>query len=245
MKTPQECKTLQFEGIAYAYMGAQKPALDSLSMRLEGGKRVSLIGKNGSGKSTLMLIANGTLKPAEGCLQLNSQLVSYDRKGLRRLRESVGIVFQNPDDQLFSASVRQDISLGPLNLGLSQEEARERVNEVVELCNLAPLLSRPTHALSGGEKTRVALAGVLAMRPAFLFADEVTNSLDPWMRSQVLMILSEWVRLGNTVILSTHDWTLAEKWSDQIYWLDSGHIYRQGTPNEVLKGADIPSSFGA
>ena len=231
---------LQFETISYSYFGNERKALDSLSMRLDLGKRIALIGKNGSGKSTLMLIANGTFRPTTGTLRLNGEAIRYERQSLRQLRESVGVVFQNPDDQLFSASVRQDISLGPLNLGLSQEETQERIAEVTGLCDLHSLLDRPTHALSGGEKTRVALAGVLAMQPSYLFADEVTNSLDPWMRAQVLTILSEWVKLGNTVILSTHDWSLAEQWADHLYWLESGRIYKQGCPLEVLKGAEIP-----
>lgn len=234
---------LRLENISFAYPGAKSDALHKLNMTLKNAERVSLIGRNGSGKSTLMLIANGILQPTQGSIYLNGSIIEHNRKSLRSLRKHVGIVFQNPDDQLFSASVFQDISSGPLNLGLSETEAHNRVNEVVSLCDLSCLLDRPTHALSGGEKTRVALAGILAMHPEFLFVDEVTNSLDPWMREQVFAVLHAWVERGNTVILSTHDWKLAKWWSERTYWLDKGEIFREGTPQEVMNGEDLPKEY--
>jgi|WetSurMetagenome_2_1015567.scaffolds.fasta_scaffold159810_2 cobalt/nickel transport system ATP-binding protein len=231
---------LRFNKICYSYQGITEQALDDVSMELQMGEKIAMIGRNGSGKSTLMMIANGILQPQSGELILDEQPVQYDRKSLLNLRQNVGVVFQNPEDQLFSASVYQDLSLGPLNMGLTVERAQTRVEEVAELCGLTGLMHRPTHALSSGEKTRAALAGVLAMEPQFLFADEVTNSLDPWMRSQVLHILSNWVERGHTVILATHDWSLAGSWAQRVIWMDQGRIFRQGTPAEVFTGQDLP-----
>jgi cobalt/nickel transport system ATP-binding protein len=230
---------LCFENIIFSYTGSEKPALNNVSIILHPGERVALVGRNGSGKSTLMLIANGILRPHSGRLLFSEQAIQYNRKNLLHLRQNVGIVFQNPEDQLFSASVLQDLSLGPLNMGMSTNEARERVMEVAEICGLTELLDRPTHALSGGEKARAALAGVLAMKPLYLFADEVTNSLDPWMRNQIMEILDQWVKQGHTVVLSTHDWRLAEKWAQRIIWMEQGQIYRQGNSEQIMNESEI------
>jgi cobalt/nickel transport system ATP-binding protein len=226
---------LRFEDIHYCYDGVTTPALNGISAELHLGEHIALVGPNGGGKSTLVLTANGILKPQSGMVFLDDRPIQYDRSSLKELRHTVGVVFQNPEDQLFSASVIQDISLGPFNLGLAESEVRQRVMNVVELCNLCELLDRPTHALSGGEKTRVALAGILAMEPMFLFADEITNSLDPWMRTQVMSILDRWVENGHTVVLSTHDWELARNWAQKAIWIDKGKVFRQGPTGQVLQ----------
>ncbi len=229
---------LTFIDVHYSYPGLDNPALRGVDLELSTGERVALIGRNGGGKSTLMLTANGVLRPQRGAVKLDDQTVAYDRRSLLGLRRKVGIVFQNPEDQLFSASVYQDLSLGPLNLGLSQAEARQRVLETAKFCGLDGLLERPTHALSGGEKARAALAGVLAMSPRFLFADELTNSLDPWMRRQVLQILDRLTDSGCAVILATHDWSMASQWAKRIIWMEAGQVYRQGPPEEVFVGQE-------
>lgn len=226
---------LTFDNIHYTYYNQGSEALRGISLVFRSGERTALIGRNGCGKSTLMLHANGIFRPQAGRVCLDGREIKYSKKELLALRQHVGLVLQNPEDQLFSASVLQDISMGPLNLGLSIEETQQRVKQAVELCDLGGLMERPTHALSGGEKTRVALAGILAMEPKILFADEVTNSLDPWMRSQVLDILSGWVDQGHSVVLSTHDWNLARCWAQRVIWLDEGQVFCQGTPDEVFK----------
>jgi len=229
---------LTFSDVHFAYPGLENVALRGVNLDISTGERVALIGRNGSGKSTLMLIANGILRPQRGAILLDGQTVTYDRLSLIGLRRKVGIVFQNPEDQLFSASVYQDLSLGPLNLGLSPEEARQRVFEVAKFCGLDGLLERPTHALSGGEKALAALAGVLAMSPRFLFADELTNNLDPWMCRQVLQILERLTDSGCAVILATHDWSMARQWAKRIIWMEAGQVYRQGLPEQVFAGQE-------
>ena len=229
---------LRFDHISYTYPGYSTYALKDVSITFTPQSRVALIGKNGGGKSTLMQLANGILRPDDGRLYFDEVPVQYDRASLLNLRRKVGVIFQNPDDQLFSASVYQDISLGPLNLGLTEEQAKQRVMQVAELCGLIPFLDRPTHALSGGEKARTALAGILAMQPLYLFADEITNSLDPWMRAQMIDILNQWVAQGHTVVLSTHDWQLARTWSQTVVWLDQGRVYQNGPTQEVLDDFD-------
>lgn len=232
--------TLEFTDVHFTYPGFSANALAGVNLSFQAGERVALIGRNGGGKSTLMLVANGVLRPQQGHMSLDGQVMRYDRRSLLELRRNVGVVFQNPDEQLFSASVYQDLSLGPLNLGLTDAQVRLRVAEVAAFCNLTGLLDRPTHALSGGEKARAALAGILAMSPRFLFADELTNSLDPWMRQQVLQILERLAGQGCTVILATHDWNLARTWTQRVIWLEQGRVFRQGTPDEVFAGQDLP-----
>ena len=234
---------LRFDNIFYTYPGIGTPALDGISLDVGLGKRIALIGRNGGGKSTLMMIAGGLIRPNRGKLLIDGSPVEYDKKKIHRLRERVGIVFQNPEDQLFSADVYQDISAGPLNLGLSAAETRARVEDVAERCGLTALLDRPTHALSGGEKTRAALAGILAMHPDFLFADEITNALDPWIRLQVLDILDRWTAENHTVILATHDWELAKNWAEEIVWIEKGKIFRRGEPGEIFRNGTAPERY--
>jgi cobalt/nickel transport system ATP-binding protein len=143
---------LSFEEVCFRYPGQTSLALDHLTVQIPARKRVAIIGRNGSGKSTFFLLCNGILKPESGRILLDGQEIGYGRKAIKALRQKVGIVFQNADDQLFSASIEQDISFGPFNLGLTAEEVRRRVDEVAAQCELQHLLDKPVHALSGGQK---------------------------------------------------------------------------------------------
>jgi cobalt/nickel transport system ATP-binding protein len=226
---------LSLDEVSYSYPGREEHALDSASIELPAGKRIAFLGRNGSGKSTLFLHCNGILRPRAGAVRFMGKEIKYDRKSLANLRQQVGIVFQNADDQLFSASVGQDISFGPLNLGLSEEQARQRVEKAAKLCDIADLLDRPTHALSGGQKTRVALAGVLAMEPQVLLADEMTANLDPWMRRKVFQILDRLHQQGKTIILATHHIGVARRWSDLVAVMEAGKVIAFDEPDKIFK----------
>jgi len=234
---------LRLEGIHYRYPGSPGPALRGVDLAIETGLKVAIVGRNGSGKSTLFLHCNGILRPDRGRVLLDGRPVGYDRLSLTELRRSVGIVFQNPDDQLFSASVAQDIAFGPLNLGLSEQVARRRVQSAAEDCGIADLLDRPTHSLSGGEKARVALAGVLAMEPRVLLVDEVTGSLDPWMRRQMLTILGRLATSGKAVVMATHDMAIARRWADLLVVMDGGRIVASGAPESIFGDAALASTI--
>jgi cobalt/nickel transport system ATP-binding protein len=225
---------LELESVVYAYPGREELALNTASVCLPAGKKIAFLGRNGSGKSTLFLHCNGILKPLSGTVRFMGEMVSYDRRSLRSLRQRVGIVFQNADDQLFSASVAQDISFGPLNLGLTESETRERVALAAELCDVADLLDRPTHALSGGQKSRVALAGVLAMDPDVLLADEMTANLDPWMRRKVFEIFEHLSARGKTIVLATHHVEVAREWADFVAVMDKGRVITSGEPERLF-----------
>lgn len=230
---------LEVDNLHYRYPGYAAAVLRGTTLNLWPGQKVGLIGRNGSGKSTLLLHCNGILRPDSGEIRVDGQPMVYDRHSLQRWRRQVGLIFQNPDDQLFSASVAQDISFGPLNLGLSVEEAQQRVESAAAMCNVTNLLERPTHALSGGEKARVALAGVLAMKPLVLLADEVLANLDPWMRRQVFAIFQQLVEQGRSVVLATHDLHTIRTWADQVLVMDDGRVVAADTPQHLFTDQDL------
>lgn len=236
------------EGVSYCFPTSSQPALADVSLRIDAGRRIVVLGRNGAGKSTLLLIMAGLLRPQRGRVYLGATPVAYSRQGLRRLRQTVGLVMQSPDEQLFSASVWQDISFGPLNLGLSAVEARQAVYEAAAMCDVTDLLDRPTHALSGGQKARVALAGVLAMRPRCLLVDETTSGLDGWARQQVVQVFDRLVAQGGTVVLATHDLALARRWADLVVVLHAGRVMTVAPPAQVWADPELrmliaPSEF--
>jgi len=234
-----------FRHVTYAYPAQnQRPALNDFNLDIPAGEKIAVVGRNGSGKSTFFLHLNGLFRPQSGQVTFRSQPLDYTRPGLKQLRQQVTLVFQNPDDQLFSASVFQDISFGPLNLGLSSEEARARVQEAAHLCSIEPLLHRPTHALSGGEKARVALAGVLAMHPDVLALDELMASLDPWSRADIRAILDAYHAQGKTIILITHDMSLVRHWATWIIVVHEGRAAFSGRMDDLLHSPAIMDETG-
>lgn len=235
---------LELDNLHYWYPGQQSPALEGATLSVPPGCKIAVVGRNGSGKSTLFLHCNGILRPQKGLVRFAGKPVAYDRASLREWRRQVGLVFQNPDDQLFSASVAQDISFGPLNLGLTEPEAWGRVQAAAEMCEITDLLDRPTHALSAGQKTRVALAGVLAMEPRVLIADEVTASLDLWMRRQLFAIFERLVGEGKTLFLATHDMDMARHWADVVVVMEAGRVVAADAADKVFADAALHSILG-
>ncbi len=234
-----------FSHVTFRYpTQTERPALDDLSLTIPEGEKIVVLGRNGSGKSTFLLHLNGLLRPKHGQILFRGEPLDYSRRGLKRLRQQVALVFQNPDDQLFSASVFQDISFGPLNLGLSEEEAWARVREAAAICNIEHLLERPTHALSGGEKARVALAGVLAMRPDVLALDELMASLDPWGRAKIRDILDGYHARNKTVLLISHDLGLVKHWSTWVIVIHQGKAVFSGRVEDLLDDQGIMDETG-
>lgn len=221
------------EGLCFRY-GRGMLALSDLSLRIQAGERLALVGGNGAGKSTLLLHLNGTLRPEAGTLHLNGAPGRYDRAGLVAWRQQVGVVFQDPDDQLFAASVAEDVSFGPLNLGLGDTEVRDRVAEALAALGISALAHHPTHQLSLGQKKRVALAGVLAMRPSVLVLDEPTAGLDAPGARQLLEALARLHAMGTTLVIATHDTDLVLEWADRVAVLEHGRLRAAGPPAEVL-----------
>jgi len=209
-------------------------ALKNINLKIEKGKKISFLGVNGSGKSTLFLNFNGVLKPTKGTIVYNGQEVKYNHKSLLDLRKNIGIVFQDPENQLFSSSVYQEVSFGAMNLKLSEIEVRNRVDDALKNVGMYEYRDKAVHFLSYGQKKRVSIADILVMQPEIIVFDEPTSSLDPKHSKQIVKIFDELNEKGMTVILSTHDVELAYSWSDYIVVMKDGEIFREGTPYEIF-----------
>lgn len=211
------------------------PALKDLSIQIQKGKTTGILGGNGAGKSTLFLNLNGILNPTSGQVYHKNLPISYSSKSLNQLRQSVGIVFQDPDTQLFSASVYQDVSFGVVNLGIPESEAHLRTENALKRTGTYELRQKPTHSLSYGQKKRVALAGIIAMEPEVLILDEPTAGLDPQGVSEIMQLIRELQQdLGIAIIIATHDMDLVPMYCDYIYLLNQGEIVGCGSPDEIF-----------
>jgi cobalt/nickel transport system ATP-binding protein len=225
-----------FETAALGYRYPDgRPALVDLTLRIRRGERVALLGANGSGKTTLLLNLLGLLTPSSGEIRAFGEKLGHGTADLKRLRSRVGLVFQNPDSQLLSASVAEDVSFGPMNLGLDLDVVRSRVAEALASVGMADYAHIPAHALSFGQKKRVCIAGVLAMRPEVLLLDEPTAGLDAVAFEELLGVLARLHADGMTIVLSTHDIDLAYAWADRAEVLDGGR----------LVGSCVASEFAA
>lgn len=220
-------------GVSYTYDGNDERALDGLNLKIRRGTKVAFMGGNGSGKSTFFLCLNGIRRPDTGKICIDGEAIEYTRKGLLNVRGRVGIVFQEPDDQLFSASVYEEISFGILNLGADEETARREVESVIKELEITPFQDRPAHALSGGQKKQVAIADILVMHPEVMILDEPAAALDPKHTKKVQQIVDHLTEKGITVLMATHDIDYAYAWADEIILMHEGKVIRQGTPFDV------------
>jgi len=229
---------LETRNIGYRY-GDGTDALNDVSISLEEGRKIALVGPNGAGKSTLMLMFNGILRPSSGEVLFHGQPLQYDSSHLREIRRKVGMVFQNSDDQIFAPTVYQDVVFGPVNLDYPDEKARRYVRYALQYVGLSGYERRPPHHLSGGEKKRVAIAGVLAMEPEVMILDEPTSNLDPASSEEIMDLLDELNCGGKTMIISTHDVDLAYRWADEIVLMEDGGVLRRGRGPEIFGDAEL------
>lgn len=204
-------------------------------------KRIAIIGPNGAGKSTLFKHFNGILKPTSGEVLIKGEPIT--KENLKEVRKTVGLVFQNADDQIFCPTVEQDVAFGPTNLGLDEKTVSHRVEEALKLLGIEELRRRVPHHLSGGEKKRVAIAGVLAMEPEVLVLDEPNAGLDPRsMRDLVDFIRALTEEYGMTLIFSTHDLSLVSELADYVYVMYRGEFIAEGTVKELFDKPELLSS---
>jgi cobalt/nickel transport system ATP-binding protein len=224
---------IEFQDVHFAYSDLPE-SLKGIDITIEKGSKVALVGPNGAGKTTLLLMCNGMLRPTKGRVLVDGRPVAYDARSLREVRKSVGLVFQNSDAQIFAPTVWQDVAFGPANLGMPAETVKKVVADALHYVGLSGYEKRPPHHLSGGEKKRVAIAGVLAMDPAVLVFDEPTSSLDPATSEEVMDLLDEMNHGGRTILLSTHDVELAYRWADEVVLMEAGAVLRRGTPEDIF-----------
>ena len=212
-------------------------AVDGVSLNIEKGSFTAILGKNGSGKSTLAKNLNGLLLPTEGAVYV----AGFDTRSEEHVwdvRQTAGMVFQNPDNQLVSAIVEDDVAFGPENLGIEPEEIRRRVDRSLEAVNMGRFRKKPPHLLSGGQKQRIAIAGVVAMKPACIIFDEPTAMLDPRGRQEIMEIIAELHEEGITVILITHFMEEAAE-AQRVVVMHEGKVLLDGTPAEVFSQGEL------
>ena len=242
--------SIRVENLIHIYdkgMPTEQLALDNISLTAEDGQMVGIIGHTGSGKSTLLQHLNGLLKPDSGRIVIGGTDITEPGVSMVQIRKKIGLVFQYPEYQLFEETVAKDVAFGPKNLGLSQEEIDERVREAIELVGLdfETIKDRSPFDLSGGQKRRVAIAGVVAMRPEVLILDEPTAGLDPKAHKDVLAMVEEvHRRTGNITILVSHNMADIARLCDKIIVIDSGKLVTTGTPYEVFSKKDELRAVG-
>lgn len=224
---------IKTEHLCYTYEDGTE-ALRGIDVTIEAGKKVALLGANGSGKSTFFLCLNGINQPQEGTLYLHDKPYDYSKEGLLNLRSKVGIVFQDPDSQLFSASVYQEISFGAMNLGLPETEVKDRVEQAIADLEITPFRHKPTHFLSGGQKKQVSVADILVMNPEVIVFDEPAAALDPKHSAILNHLIDKLSERGITIIISTHDVDFAYGWADDVILFHQGKVLRQGAPEDVF-----------
>ncbi len=246
--------SIQVKNLKHIYekgMPNESVALEDISFEVDDGEFLGIIGHTGSGKSTLLQHLNGLLKPDEGKIIIGGVDITADDVSMVEIRKRIGLVFQYPEYQLFEETVAKDVAFGPKNLSLSQEEIDSRVKEAVTMVGLDydQIKDRSPFELSGGQKRRVAIAGVIAMGPEVLILDEPTAGLDPKAHKDILSMIEEVHRLtGNITILVSHNMADVARLSDKILVIDSGHLVVCGTPKEVFSqteelekvGLDLP-----
>lgn len=235
---------LKLENVYYRYPDGTC-ALDGCSLEIRRGTRTAVLGANGAGKTTMFLHLNGILRPSAGQVSSEGIPLDYSRAGMRKLRSQVGLVFQNPDNQLFSASVREDVSFGPMNLGLDEAVVRKRVEDALLTVGMTESADKPVHNLSYGQKKRVCIAGVLAMEPEIIVLDEPMAGLDAAMQEELATTLEKLHTAGMTIIVATHDLDFAYGWADEIIVLQSGRLFAKGIPTETLLQESVQSTLGA
>ncbi|NEW04455.1 ABC transporter ATP-binding protein [Paenibacillus sp. SYP-B3998] len=234
--------------LSFSYPGTNTEALHKLNLRIPEGKKTAICGHNGSGKSTLFLQAIGINSPASGQVLWKHAPLSYTSKELKQLRQQVGLVFQDPEQQLILNTPFEDVSYGLRNAGIAEVQIQQRTKEMLQTMRLEHLAHTPIHHLSLGQKKRVALAGVLVLEPELLLLDEPTAYLDRISEQQLVQELERIHKRGVTLVMATHDMNLAYSWADWILIMEKGQCIMEGTPYDIFSdpaailglGLDMP-----
>jgi len=224
---------LSAKEVHFAYGDGTK-ALNGASLSVSEGEKVAVLGVNGSGKSTLFLCLNGVLKPRAGSIEIAGAPISYTKKGLMEARGAVGIIFQDPESQLFCVNVREEVAFGPYNLGMRGAALNQAVNEALASCDLESLADRPPHFLSFGQKKRASIASVLSMRPKAIIYDEPMSALDPAHALQIEEMMNVLAGEGIGIVASTHDVDMALRWADKAVIMKGGIDIAVGPPEEIF-----------
>ena len=233
-----EEKIIKIEGLKFSYEKG-KEILKGIDVEIKKGEKIAVLGNNGSGKTTFFMNLNGVYLFDEGNIYLKGRKIEKNKKDLNYLRENIGIVFQNPDNQIIGSTVYEELSFGLINLGLSKKEIGERIEEISQKLNLKKYLDTPPHYLSGGEKKRVCIGDIVAMNPEIIIFDEPTAELDQLNVKILEEILNDLSIEKKTIILSTHDIDFAFRFADRILVFSDGEIIGDGTSEEIFKNTEL------
>ncbi|MDR2855006.1 MAG: ATP-binding cassette domain-containing protein [Methanomicrobiales archaeon] len=225
---------IEARDVRYTYPGGIE-AIKGISFHIRQGEKIALVGPNGAGKSTLLQMCNGMIRPSSGTMLVGNTPIKYNTRSLCDIRRRVGFVLQNSDRQIIAPTVYQDVAFGPTNLGYDKQTVQDLVEQALQQVGLTGLERRPPYQLSGGEKKRVAIAGILAMDPDVLIFDEPTSGLDPAGSEELMDLLDELHHDGKTIIISTHDLELVYPWAERAILLLNGKILEEDVP-EVAFG---------
>ncbi|MBP3225721.1 MAG: ATP-binding cassette domain-containing protein [Methanobrevibacter sp.] len=229
---------LSTKNLSYTYPDGTH-ALKNINMDIYKGQKVAIMGPNGAGKSTLFSHFNGLTEPTSGHVEVDGKAIKYDRDTLLEVRQKVGIVFQDPNDQLFAPTVKEDVAFGPMNLGLDYEEVERRVDEALTMVGMEQYMDKTPHHLSGGQQKRVAIAGIIAMRPEIMILDEPTAGLDPEGVEKVLDILNNLNKEGMSIVISSHDIEMVNEFAEKIFVLNNGEILESGDKHEIFSNKEL------
>lgn len=232
MKNP----ILRIKDLHYCY-GNGGTALNGVSMDIYKGEKIAVIGSNGAGKSTFFLNTNGVLTPDEGEISYRGTIIN--KRNLKELRKNIGIVFQDADNQIIASTVMAEVGFGPMNLKLPKEEVLERVEEALKYMNILEYKDRPPHYLSGGEKKRVSIADIIAMKSEIIIFDEPTAGLDPLNSEMLEEVLRKLSSEGKTMLISTHDVDFVYRWAERTIVFSQGKIIADGTPQEIFRDREV------
>jgi cobalt/nickel transport system ATP-binding protein len=235
---------LQTEDVTYAYSRKGPKVLDHMSISIGKGVKTAILGSNGAGKSTLFSVLNALYKPESGVVRYKGEPLSYRHKGKIKMRSEVSILFQNPNDMVFKPYVEQDVAYGPENMKLPKDEVEARVSEALFAVGMERYRKSPIMKLSYGQRKRITLAGVLAMKPSVLIMDEPTAGLDPQMAYEVMEIAEQLHKTGVTVIMSSHDTDLTYAWADEIRVLNSAKCVYSGLPEPFYSDYSLVQKSG-
>lgn len=225
---------LRLKDLSFRYEEEKEWALKEVSLSISSGEKIAVLGNNGAGKSTFFRCCNGILRPKEGSLYLKGEKISWKKKEILNLRQSVGLIFQEADHQLIAGTVAEEVSFGPMNLKLSEQEVRNRVEKALAAMELLKYQGKAPHELSGGEKKRVSIADILAMEPELMLLDEPASSLDPVNQSLLEANLEKLHQKGIALVVATHDVDFAWRWAKRILIFHQGRLVADGRGEEIF-----------
>lgn len=229
---------LETKNLTFTYPDGTQ-ALKNVNLKIKKGEKIAIMGPNGAGKSTLFSHFNGLTEPTSGHVEIEGEKIIFERDELLKVRQKVGIVFQDPNDQLFAPTVKEDVAFGPMNLGLEYEEVEKRITESLEMVGMIGFEDKTPHHLSGGQQKRVAIAGIIAMRPDIMILDEPTAGLDPEGVDKVLNILNNLNEEGMSIVISSHDIEMVNQFADKIFVLYGGQIIAEGDKHQIFSDKEL------